>query len=142
MFFSGSGGIGYYLRNDPPGKDDLIIHEYFALVHGDYGPDKDGEVNYHYDEDLAATWIKIATELSECSEQKSTQAQKKELEQVKSAELVTKGVLSRNQAITRTINLPESMLKRTRPNRMDLGDCLKSDEQKRKEDAERWLKVI
>ena len=71
---SGSGGIAYYLKNDPPGKDDLTVHEYFALVDGNYDPDKDGEVNYGYDEDLAASWIKLANEMLECSEQKSTQA--------------------------------------------------------------------
>ena len=43
-------------------------------MHGNYDPDKDGEVNYGYDEDLAASWIKLANEMLECSEQKSTQA--------------------------------------------------------------------
>jgi len=63
------------------------------------------------------------------------------LEQAKSAELVTKGVLSRNQALTRTINRPDSLLKRNRLNKTDLGECLKSQDHEKKQEAEKWLQV-
>jgi hypothetical protein len=49
--------MGYYLRNNPYGKDDLIVHEYFSMVHGNYNPDESGEVQYGYDVELAANWI-------------------------------------------------------------------------------------
>ena len=91
--------------------------------------------------DLAATWQKLSAEYAECNEHKSTQAQKKVVEQAKDAELVTKGVLTRNQALTRTINRPDVQLKRNRMNRADLNDCLKSRDQERKDDAQKWLLV-
>ncbi len=49
-------------------KNDLIVHDYFALVHGNYNADGDGEMHYEHDMDLAATWKQLATEYAECTE--------------------------------------------------------------------------
>jgi hypothetical protein len=134
--------MGYYLRNDPPGSNDLIVHEYFALVQGNYSPDEEGEFHYDYDLELAATWKKLATEYVESTEQKSTQTLKKVQEQAKNDELVMKGVLTRNQALTRTVNRPpDASAKRPRLSRVNLSSCLQVEDQKRKDDAEKWLKV-
>ena len=62
-------------------------------------------------------------------------------DKAQSEEVVEKGVLTRNQALTRTMNRPNTVLKRQRLNRQDLNACLKAEDQKRKEDAEMWLKV-
>ncbi len=142
LSFSGSGGIGYFLEKDPPGKNDLIVHEYFALVHGNYTPDESGDVQYDYDLDLAASWQQITTEYVESTEQRSTQTLKKVQEQAKIDEVVTKGVLSRNQAVTRTMNRPPGALpKRQKLNRVDLSSCLQTQDKIRKDDAEKWLLV-
>ena len=138
---TGSGGFGYYLRNDPPGKNDLIVHDYFALVHGNYNADGDGEMHYEHDMDLAATWKQLATEYVECTEQRSTQTLKKVQEQARNDEVVLKGVLTRNQALTRTINRPGLVSKRQRMNRVDMTVCLQSEDLKRKQEAEKWLQV-
>jgi hypothetical protein len=142
LSFSGSGGMGYFLGKDPPGKNDLIVHEYFALVHGNYTSDESGEVQYDYDHDLAASWKQITTEFAESTEQRSTQNLKKVQEQAKIDEVVTKGVLSRNQVVTRTMNRPPGALpKRQKLNRVNLSSCLQTEDQLRKDDAEKWLLV-
>jgi hypothetical protein len=138
----GSGGLGYYLRNDPPGKDDLIVHEYFALVNGNYDEDSEGEVHFVFDMELAASWKQLATEYLESTEQRSTQTLKKVQEQAKNDELIAKGVLTRTQALTRTINREGSIPKRQKLNRVDLNSCLRTEDQKRKDDAEKWLQVF
>ncbi len=58
----GSDGFGYYLQNDPSGKkNDLVVHNFFALVQGNYDEDEEGVVNFVFDLELAATWKKLAT---------------------------------------------------------------------------------
>jgi len=137
----GSGGFGYYLQNDPPGKNDLIVHEFFALVNGNYNEDGDGEMNYEFDLDLSASWKTLATEFVECTDEKTKQSLKNVQDKAQNEEVVEKGVLTRNQELTRTMNRPDTVLKRQRLNRQDLNACLKAEDQTRKEDDEMWLKV-
>ena len=94
------------------------------------------------DLDLAAIWKKLAAEYAESMEQKSTQSLKTNQDQAKNDEIVMKGVLTRNQALTRTVNRPPgSSSKRERMSRVNLSSCLQIEDQKRKDDAEKWLKV-
>jgi len=86
--------MAYYLKNDPPGVDDLIVHEYFALVNGAYSPNDDGDIVYEFDKDLADTWKRIATEFNELMELKSSKSQKRVSETNKTASIIEKRVIT------------------------------------------------
>jgi len=58
-------------------------------------------------------------------------------DKAQNVEVVEKGVIIRNQALTRTMNRPDTVLKR----RIRLNASLKAEDQKRKEDAEMRLKI-
>ena len=72
-------------------KNGLSVHEYFALINGNYNYDGEGEFHYDYDIELTALWKQLATEYVESKEQRSTQTLKKAQEQAMNDEVVAKG---------------------------------------------------
>jgi hypothetical protein len=96
---------------------------------------------YEFDKDLADTWKRIATEFNELMELKSSKSQKRVSENNKTASIIEEVGITRNQALTRTLNRPAEERKRPRLSRTNLNALLLSEDQERKDEAQTWLEV-
>jgi hypothetical protein len=74
-------------------------------------------------------------------ELKSSKSQKRAADTNQTASVIEKGVLSRNQVVTRTINRPVQERKRPKLSKTNLNALLISEDQQMKDDAEQWLKL-